>query len=180
MREKGLSLIVFADWYNVSVIKAAKFFDENTRRWWSPITGGANLPALNDLLSPFDIQLSDRVFEGEFKIGDHSALFSSGTSILKFPKMDQSYLLYRQMKDQGSEFLADAANLTSKPAYESVPIMGLTQTNSDKPDSKAGRVVVYSDSNCIDTSHMKKGNTHSDSSKLMKHLMRQVQVEWAY
>lgn len=33
---KGLSLILFADWYNTSVIKAAKFFDENTRRLWTP------------------------------------------------------------------------------------------------------------------------------------------------
>lgn len=43
----GLSLIIFAEWYNVSVIKAAKFFDENTRKWWTPVTGGANIPALN-------------------------------------------------------------------------------------------------------------------------------------
>ena len=47
VRSKGLSLLVFADWYNSSVIKAAKFFDENTRNWWTPITGGANVPALN-------------------------------------------------------------------------------------------------------------------------------------
>ena len=47
---KGLSLIVFADWYNASVIEAAKFFDENTRKWWTPLTGGSNIPALNGLL----------------------------------------------------------------------------------------------------------------------------------
>ena len=44
---KGLSIIVFADWYNVSVIEAAKFYDENTRKWWTPLTGGSNIPALN-------------------------------------------------------------------------------------------------------------------------------------
>lgn len=44
---RGLSLIVFADWYNTSVIKAAKFYEENTRKWWTPLTGGANIPALN-------------------------------------------------------------------------------------------------------------------------------------
>lgn len=27
----GLSLVVFADWYNVSVMKKVKFYDENTR-----------------------------------------------------------------------------------------------------------------------------------------------------
>lgn len=30
---KSLSLIVFADWYNVSVMKRVQFFDENTRQW---------------------------------------------------------------------------------------------------------------------------------------------------
>jgi len=43
----GLSLVIFAEWYNVSVIKEAKFYDENTRQWWTPLTGGANIPALN-------------------------------------------------------------------------------------------------------------------------------------
>ena len=27
----GLSLIIFADWYNVSVMEKVKFYDENTR-----------------------------------------------------------------------------------------------------------------------------------------------------
>ena len=29
--DNGLSLIIFADWYNVSVMKKVKFYDENTR-----------------------------------------------------------------------------------------------------------------------------------------------------
>lgn len=29
--DNGLSVIVFADWYNVSVMKKVKFYDENTR-----------------------------------------------------------------------------------------------------------------------------------------------------
>jgi len=29
--DKGLSLIIFADWYNVSVMEKVKFYDENTR-----------------------------------------------------------------------------------------------------------------------------------------------------
>ena len=29
----GLSLIVFADWYNTSVMEKVKFYDENTRQW---------------------------------------------------------------------------------------------------------------------------------------------------
>lgn len=29
--ENGLSIIIFADWYNVKVMKKVKFYDENTR-----------------------------------------------------------------------------------------------------------------------------------------------------
>jgi membrane-bound transcription factor site-1 protease len=33
-------------------------------RWWEPLTGGANLPALNDLLAPFGIAFGDKAFFG--------------------------------------------------------------------------------------------------------------------
>lgn len=46
----GLSLAVFGDWYNVNKMAKMRFFDDNTRSWWTPVTGGANVPALNDLL----------------------------------------------------------------------------------------------------------------------------------
>ena len=39
VEEKGLSLVVFADWYNSDVMKKIKFYDENTRQWWMPDTG---------------------------------------------------------------------------------------------------------------------------------------------
>ena len=32
--DNGLSLVIFADWYNVSVMKKVKFYDENTRLVW--------------------------------------------------------------------------------------------------------------------------------------------------
>lgn len=43
---------------------------------------------------------------------------------------------------------------------ELVPIIGLTQvTNSNERDDSldSGRIVVYGDSNCIDSTHIKKG-----------------------
>lgn len=35
----GLGLIVFAEWYNVDTMVKMKFFDDNTRSWWTPVTG---------------------------------------------------------------------------------------------------------------------------------------------
>lgn len=31
--DNGLSLIIFSDWYNTSVMRKVKFYDENTRYW---------------------------------------------------------------------------------------------------------------------------------------------------
>ena len=57
--------------YNTTVMKKVKFYDENTRLWWVPDTGGANIPALNDLLAGWGIALGDTVVEGEISLGSH-------------------------------------------------------------------------------------------------------------
>lgn len=41
-----------------------RFFDDNTRSWWNPATGGAHVPGLNDLLAPFGLALGDAVVHG--------------------------------------------------------------------------------------------------------------------
>ena len=37
--EKGLSLVVLADWYDNVLMDRMRFFDENTRLWWTPAIG---------------------------------------------------------------------------------------------------------------------------------------------
>lgn len=82
----GLHLLVLADWYNVQVMREIKFYDENTAEWWTPETGGANLPALNSLLAGFGMQLSDHVVKGEIRVNDEAIYYASGTTIAKFPQ----------------------------------------------------------------------------------------------
>lgn len=57
-----------------------KFFDDNTRSWWMPITGGANVPALNDLLAPHNISLGERILQGVVTLGDHKVTVSQPAS----------------------------------------------------------------------------------------------------
>ncbi|XP_076449807.1 membrane-bound transcription factor site-1 protease-like isoform X2 [Babylonia areolata] len=97
--DNGLSIIVFADWYNVSVMKKVRFYDENTRQWWMPDTGGANIPAINDLLLPYNMAFSDEVYEGDFTVGQHEMHYASGTSIAKFPQ--EGLILTQTLKNQG-------------------------------------------------------------------------------
>lgn len=73
--------------YNISVMNKIKFYDENTRQWWTPNTGGANIPSLNDLLAPWGISFSDEVLEGELYIAaaDGTLHYASGAGIHSFP-----------------------------------------------------------------------------------------------
>ncbi|CAL5360563.1 unnamed protein product [Camellia sinensis] len=82
----GIGLVVFAEWYNVDTMVKLRFFDDNTWSWWTPVTGGANVPALNDLLSPFGIVFGDKILNGDFSIDGEQSRYASGTNIVKFPR----------------------------------------------------------------------------------------------
>uniref|UniRef100_A0A669BEI8 Membrane-bound transcription factor site-1 protease n=1 Tax=Oreochromis niloticus TaxID=8128 RepID=A0A669BEI8_ORENI len=143
--DNGLSLIIFSDWYNTSVMRKVKFYDENTRQWWMPDTGGANIPALNDLISVWGMAFSDGLYEGDFTLADHDMYYASGCSIARFP--EDGIVIAKNLKDQGLEVLKQETAVV-----EGVPILGLYQTPSDG----GGRIALYGDSNCIDDSHRQK------------------------
>jgi len=77
-----------------------KFFDENTKQWWMPVTGGSNIPALNDLLAPYGISLGSNVYYGEYEMGDKKIHYSSGTHITSFP--DEGIVVAKTLKNQGN------------------------------------------------------------------------------
>lgn len=143
--DNGLSLVVFSDWYNTSVMRKVKFYDENTRQWWMPDTGGANVPALNELLSVWNMGFSDGLYEGEFALANHDMYYASGCSIARFP--EDGVVITQTFKDQGLEVLKQETAVV-----DNVPILGLYQI----PAEGGGRIVLYGDSNCLDDSHRQK------------------------
>ncbi|KAJ9538683.1 hypothetical protein OSB04_031416 [Centaurea solstitialis] len=140
----GLSLVVFADWYNVDTMVKMRFFDDNTRSWWTPVTGGANVPALNDLLAPFGIAFGDRILNGDFNLNDELIRYASGTNIAKFPGGGyvHSFPFY-----DSSESGATHSFLASGTDNADSAILGLVEVGGS-------RIAVYGDSNCLDSSHM--------------------------
>ncbi|XP_050738001.1 membrane-bound transcription factor site-1 protease-like [Eriocheir sinensis] len=153
--EKGLSIIVFADWYNVHVMKKVKFYDENTKQLWMPVTGGSNIPALNYLLGFWGVALSDGVYEGDFTLGDRDMYYATGSSLAQFPR--EGTVIRKTLNDHAKEMLE-----AETESVQDVPILGLLQTEGnnladsvDKGQS-LGRLVVYGDSNCLDNSHLQK------------------------
>lgn len=85
MTERGLSLVVFAEWYHVNIMKQMRFFDDNTHSYWTPPTGGANIPALNDLLAPFGVAFEENALMGNIMAPGGGFQVASGTSIGRFP-----------------------------------------------------------------------------------------------
>lgn len=157
--ESALSLIVFADWYNTTIMQKVQFYNENTRQLWRPETGGSNIPAINNLLKSWNISFGDLVFEGDFKLGGHEMYYASGSSITSFPA--DGILIRRHLNDQGKEII-DKKIVKLKD----VPILGLysaefnkKQQNRHPPNrekNSEGRIVVYGDSNCLDSAHLQK------------------------
>lgn len=98
------------------------------RQWWMPDTGGANVPALNDLLAVWGMAFSDGLYEGDFNLADHdsktykniltlvvgymnhqqmlaccfsvSVYYASGCSIARFP--EDGIVIAKSLKDQGT------------------------------------------------------------------------------
>lgn len=153
VRDKGLSLVIFAEWYNVEFMKKMRFFDDNTHSHWTPVTGGANVPALNELLEPFGMAFNDDVLVGSFELDGGRWQFSGGCSLTRVPA--GSWI-------RGAGLQVRAGSNTQMRGQQPVagggsPVLALHQVPGG---SQAGRIVAYGDSNCLDSSHQH-GNCHS-------------------
>jgi membrane-bound transcription factor site-1 protease len=144
IRVYGLGLLVYADWYDLESVKKMRFYDDNTRSWWEAATGGANVPALNDLLKPLgiafaggthDVQVDLPGIENSFRMG-------SGSSIAGFPAGG-----YLHNASQAETPRKKNATISPKDRSQ-LPVLGLLEVGK-------GRVVVYGDSNCLDSSHQR-------------------------
>ncbi|GKV06606.1 hypothetical protein SLEP1_g18479 [Rubroshorea leprosula] len=141
----GLGLAVFAEWYNVDTMVKMRFFDDNTRSWWTPVTGGANVPALNDLLAPFGIAFGDKILNGDFSINGEQSRYASGTDIVRFPR--GGYVHSFPFLDSSESGATQNVLLNSGMNKADSPILGLLEVGE-------GQIAVYGDSNCLDSSHM--------------------------
>eukprot|EP01043_Picozoa_sp_COSAG02_P048721 COSAG02_NODE_4816_length_4942_cov_80.857526_5_plen_180_part_00 len=85
VKQKGLGLFVMADWYDKKTMAKLRILDDNTHRHISPVTGGSNVPALNDLLRPFGIALGSGVLAGDWGFDRKSTRMVNGVPLIEFP-----------------------------------------------------------------------------------------------
>ncbi|VDK82699.1 unnamed protein product, partial [Onchocerca ochengi] len=138
----NLNLIIFADWYNTSVIDKIRFMDENTKQWWQPETGGTNLPALNDLLKEWNISLSALVLDGIATIGHTQMKYLSGTSISNAPP--HALIALSNLIDLGAEMIVDEK--TNQLHEEAI----FLYYKNDTLSKTSGFVAVFGDSTCLE------------------------------
>ena len=167
---RGLSVVIFADWYHEPTMERIQFFDENTHEWWSPVTGGANVPAVNALLRPWNISLdTSRVLAGRYALVGAPSLrarFASGAGIAAFPgRVAYARGVAPQVVQQQGGLGGGGGGKNSQVNKEPVPVLGFFNTAASASSGKTpgaaaaaaaagGRIVLYGDSNCIDASHL--------------------------
>ena len=54
------NLDVFAEWHSRSAMRALRYYDADAAAWRYPLTGGANVPAINAFLRPFGAKFAGR------------------------------------------------------------------------------------------------------------------------
>ncbi len=155
VKEKGMGLAVFADWYDLDTIRDMRFYDDNTRTWWEAVTGGAHVPALNDLLRPFDAAFAG----GAHKISIHAPDgtnfdMASGSALAAMPA--GSHVLFE--KGKGSAKTSSGG----KRVPEDIPVIGLASAG-------LGRIALYGDSNCLDAAY-RRSNCESFAISLIRYL----------
>jgi membrane-bound transcription factor site-1 protease len=183
VREEGLGLAVFAEWYNVKQMESMRFFDDNTHSHWTPVVGGGNVPALNDALRAFGVQLGDRLLKGTamLKSGE-PIVYATGADIAAAPRnahLHVAHLADHAANEPGAYGTAaspdgkagkSVSRTKKKPANAEFAVAAfLDETALSGPDPEppngggsdsggstkrdTGRVAVFGDSNCLDASH---------------------------
>jgi len=155
VKERGLSVIVFGEWYHVPTMVSMRFFDDNTHSYWTPPVGGANVPALNELLAPFGAAFGDRVLKGSVTVGSHNSPFASGANIARLPAGATAHVARLNDATGSNAGWGDAVSGVSGGG-QGAAFLGLIQAEGEA--SKAGRVVLFGDSNCLDSSHATGGD----------------------
>ncbi|KAF4320374.1 hypothetical protein BBO99_00003995 [Phytophthora kernoviae] len=146
IKYSNVSLIVFADWYDDRLLNTLSLFDTSTLSKWRAITGGANIPAINNLLHDFHIAFGDGViYSSSVSLldsgNDTSFPYWSGSYLTNFPV--GGYLGYIDASDQSSLVLN-----RSEQTLLDVPVLGLYEV----PSLYGGRIAVFGDSSCLDSS----------------------------
>ncbi|CAM9967859.1 unnamed protein product [Ectocarpus sp. 12 AP-2014] len=116
---------------------------------WEPVTGGSNVPAINDFLLPaFGMALGGTVFDGVVSLPGGELHLASGNAISRMPP---GSLLVSAASLRGIALRGGGGYLSPGVLHMDVPVIGAFDTKSgDGPANTSGRVFLFGDSSCAD------------------------------
>jgi len=83
------------------------------RRRAAARAGGANVPALNDLLAPFGVAFGDAILEGQLAVDGEKLVYASGANLVRFPA--GGYLHSAELADKATAGAAARAPPAAAP-----------------------------------------------------------------
>lgn len=170
-------LVLLSEWYNCPLLSRLGGTDDNTGRYWEPLVGGANVPALNELLAPYHIQLSHLIVDGdmlpddEILVKDH---FGHLPSSVGQAEEEPTSVTPPQHHDGVNPLIKSGGTIQMVPTSSNCQWCTGNQlgvdTRSLPPNlepvadashatllftkvSRVGRIAIYTDSHCMDMAH---------------------------
>lgn len=165
VEKHGLGLVLFPEWYSLDAMGRMHFYDDNTRSWWTPVTGGSNIPAVNDLMHPFGLAFGSSALHGPVNIGsEYQVSYASGTSVIRAPQ--GAATLTAVLTDKA---VAPVGSIAAEQGHEHM-VMAMFQHGS-------GRIAAFGDASCVDANHAV-SNCHSMVVDMLRWAASDVRPAW--
>eukprot|EP00186_Timspurckia_oligopyrenoides_P003183 CAMPEP_0182446408 /NCGR_PEP_ID=MMETSP1172-20130603/4185_1 /TAXON_ID=708627 /ORGANISM="Timspurckia oligopyrenoides, Strain CCMP3278" /LENGTH=395 /DNA_ID=CAMNT_0024642337 /DNA_START=323 /DNA_END=1507 /DNA_ORIENTATION=- len=142
----SVSLVVLADWYNDEIAEALQFKDESSRSTWKPVSAGSNIPALNRILKPYEIEFSNRVISGTIRTDGFSFRVKSAASLSRVPLKSEVLTV-----SSCTEYI-NRRQQTQKCKDEAVFVL------SKRSVLQNWSVLAFGDTHCLDSAYTKDSN----------------------
>ena len=163
----GLSLLLVADWWDELQLLAEEYEDENTRSLWHAVTGGANVPGINGLLSRFGASFGEQAFEGKVKVDGRELRFNSGNTVARWPRggavfrtlpnelkpvkpPDAKLRVHTEARQVVAGFLQVGTSASAAAGANASEATHRAAGGVSSASGVGGRVAVYGDSTCFE------------------------------
>ncbi|KAL7676868.1 hypothetical protein ACOME3_003114 [Neoechinorhynchus agilis] len=130
-------------WYSKFIVENLTMYDIQKRRRLTPITGGSNIPSLNQLFAKFGIELGEHnIYINEVRLKDG---FLFGNGIIRFPK--GGHLITKNLS-RISVFINQKhqPEFSVSKAKEQIAVIGWTK--------KPPFIFIHTDVTSVDSSYM--------------------------
>ena len=148
IEQRGLSLIVLAEWSEQSLISKHTFSSEFYKKTWNPLIGGWNLKSINTLLHPYGISFKESSYSGSIVVGNEKFKIESGSIIGKFP--NKGFLFSGKLtEDSNTIKTIDESTQTEEQVH---PMVGVYDISDENSTLNSGSILVFGDSYWIESS----------------------------